>query len=162
MVTRRCEKDTLQRSHYHFSRKDVRAYTSWGDTQLKIHLGRLVDMEYLLLHRKGNRYDYELCYHGDSHEGNTFLMGLIDSHTLKNCTYDTKRSGLNGNRSGQNGDRSGVGRPSVGGMSGGGRSPKNAEKPLNNSVSGDLSLKTEKKDYIAKKKKAVSYVHDAP
>jgi hypothetical protein len=31
----------------------VREATGWGDTQLKIHLGRLTDLQYLLLHRKG-------------------------------------------------------------------------------------------------------------
>ena len=31
----------------------VREHTRWGDTQLKLHLARLVELEYLLVHRGG-------------------------------------------------------------------------------------------------------------
>lgn len=52
----------LPRKEIRFSRKDVRAATGWGDTQLKIHLGRLAELEYLLVHRaeRGQGYVYEL------------------------------------------------------------------------------------------------------
>ena len=29
----------------------LRALTGWGDTQLKVHLARLAELEYLLVHR---------------------------------------------------------------------------------------------------------------
>ena len=34
----------------------------WGDTQLRIHLARLVELEYLLVHRggRGQSFEYEL------------------------------------------------------------------------------------------------------
>ena len=35
------------------TRRDVRDFTNWGNTQLKVHLGRLVEMEYVLAHRGG-------------------------------------------------------------------------------------------------------------
>jgi DNA primase len=47
---------------YRFSRRDVRASTGWGDTQLRLHLGRLEELEYLLIHRggRGQSFVYEL------------------------------------------------------------------------------------------------------
>jgi hypothetical protein len=40
-----------------FTRKQVRDARHWGDTQLKLHLGRLVDLEYLAVHRRGTTFD---------------------------------------------------------------------------------------------------------
>ncbi|MGU0171069.1 hypothetical protein ACVXG8_01080 [Escherichia coli] len=36
-----------------FTRKQLRDAVQWGDTQLKIDLARLVELEYLLVHRRG-------------------------------------------------------------------------------------------------------------
>jgi DNA primase catalytic core len=44
-----------------FTRKELREFTGWGATQIRIHLDRLVDLEYLLVHSEGHgRYVYEL------------------------------------------------------------------------------------------------------
>ena len=40
---------------YRFTRRTVREYTQWGDTQLRQHLKRLEEMEYLLVRRGGNQ-----------------------------------------------------------------------------------------------------------
>ena len=53
MVTAECERQKMERSDYRFSRRDVREFTGWGDTQLKTHLHRLEELEYLLIHRGG-------------------------------------------------------------------------------------------------------------
>ncbi|MBI6547186.1 CHC2 zinc finger domain-containing protein [Xenorhabdus lircayensis] len=59
-----------------FTRKQLRDAVQWGDTQLKIHLSRLVEMEYLLLHRRGLTFAYELLFDGE--DGDTaHLCGLI-------------------------------------------------------------------------------------
>src|SRR3546814_16676752 len=52
--------------------------TGWGDTQLKVHLGRLADLEYVLIHRMkvGQGYEYELLYDGEGEDGGRFVMGL--------------------------------------------------------------------------------------
>ena len=54
-----------------FSRKDVREATGWSDTQLRVHLGRLAELEYLLVHRgaRGQSFEYELLYDGDGSAG---------------------------------------------------------------------------------------------
>ncbi len=59
-----------------FTRKQLRDVVQWGDTQLKVHLSRLVEMEYLLLHRRGLTFAYELLFDGE--DGDTaHLCGLI-------------------------------------------------------------------------------------
>ncbi len=73
---------------------------------MKIHLGRLTELEYLLLHRKGLAHEYTLTYDGKS--GNQpHLMGLIDADQLDNTSA----------RSGGSEKRSGSGRAMVGSQS---------------------------------------------
>ncbi|PHM35996.1 DNA primase [Xenorhabdus mauleonii] len=59
-----------------FTRKQLRDAVQWGDTQLKVHLSRLVEMEYLLLHRRGLTFAYELLFDGEDSEV-AYLNGLI-------------------------------------------------------------------------------------
>jgi hypothetical protein len=49
-----------------FSRREVREATGWGHTQLKVHLRRLEELEYLIVHRggRGQGYVYELNWAG--------------------------------------------------------------------------------------------------
>jgi hypothetical protein len=113
MVSKECEQLKMDRSDYRFSRRDVRQYTGWGNTQSKIHLARLEEMEYLLVHHggRGQSFVYELVFERSVDEDRPVLPGLIDVEKLR---YDGNRSGLKGNKSGSS-------RPQVGGMSGGGR-----------------------------------------
>jgi DNA primase catalytic core len=124
LVSAQCEQQGLTRGDYRFSRRRLREHTGWGDTQLKVHLQRLVELEYVLIHRgSGNRFSYELLYDGQGRDGQPFLPGLLDIAQLKQA-YDEKRSG-------QNVPRSGSGRPPVGDRSAGGRDEKNAASPAN-------------------------------
>lgn len=83
-VTAESESQCIKPYEYRFSRRDVRAYTHWGDTQLKIHLGRLVEMEYLTLYRKGLSYEYSLLYDGeDNGDSQRHLCGLLEVEQLK-------------------------------------------------------------------------------
>ena len=54
------------RKGFLFSRRDVRDHTGWGHTQLKIHLHRLEELEYLAIHHggRGQSYVYELNWSG--------------------------------------------------------------------------------------------------
>jgi hypothetical protein len=129
----------LRPSEYRFTRRDVREWTAWGDTQLKVLLGRLVELELLVVHRAGHaqRRAYELVYapaEGDG-EGERWMSGLIDVDALGN--YDGNRSGSEANRSAPDGDRSGAGRAAVGGWSGSGRGSegKRNEQESRSSVS---------------------------
>jgi DNA primase len=109
------------RERVRFTRRELREALGWGDTQLKVHLGRLAGLE-LLWCQRGPRgsHVYELAWDGAG-EGEARLPGLIDPDQLDTHDYDRKRSGSGENRSGSKMDRSGGGRPPVGGRSGRGR-----------------------------------------
>jgi DNA primase len=113
MVTKECARLQMDLTDYRFSRRDVRQYTGWGNTQLKTHLARLEDLEYLLVHHggRGQSFVYELTFERSATDDKPVLPGLIDVEKLR---YDENWSGLNGNKSGSS-------RPQVGGVSGGGR-----------------------------------------
>ncbi|KHT14762.1 DNA primase [Pectobacterium brasiliense] len=91
------------KAELHFTRKQLRDAVQWGDTQLKIHLARLVELEYLLLHKRGLTFCYELLFDGDAQADNTHLCGLIDVPEAVEITekgqYDAIRSGVNEKRS---------------------------------------------------------------
>jgi hypothetical protein len=128
-----CERLAVRRADLRFTRRRIRALTGWGDTQLKVHLSRLADLEYVLVHRAkaGQGHEYELLYDGEGGHGERFVMGLsgpgIEAQDAahdgdETCTYDAARSGPNG-------ARSAPGRGSVGGRSVGGRRDEAAAKP---------------------------------
>jgi hypothetical protein len=99
VVEQECAAQSARRADYRFSRRQVREVTKWGDTQLKIHLARLVELEYLLIHRggRGQSFEYELLYDGDTHGAAAHVSGLIDVEALGN--YDAERSGVSAPRS---------------------------------------------------------------
>ena len=138
LVATACEDQGLDRSQVRFSRRDVREATGWGDTQLKVHLKRLEELEYVVVHRDGPRYLYELIYAGGQGEdGEPFLPGLLDVEALATATT-ADRSGSESGRSGQAAERSGAGRPPVGPRSGGGRGDDSARK---SNAGGDIQAK---------------------
>jgi DNA primase len=117
------------RERVRFTRRELREALGWGDTQLKVHLGRLVSLELLWCQRgQHGAHVYELAWDGQQ-ESEVRLPGLIDPDQLdahaanagQEHDYDRERSGSGENRSGPGGDRSGGGRPPVGGRSGRGR-----------------------------------------
>jgi DNA primase len=130
----------IARSAFRFSRRDLRAALGWGDTQLKLHLARLTEMEYLRLDRDGRGFAYELLYDGAGKDGRPFVPGLIDVETLTARTYDAERSGVKGDRSGQKEPQSGLGRAPVGPRSGGGRDGRLAEDARNTDLSSESSV----------------------
>jgi DNA primase len=96
MVLNQCKSDGIEQNQTRFSRKDVRQYTGWTDFQVRTHLGRLVELEYVLTHRggRGQSFVYELLYNGEVGGSEPFLSGLIDVESL-NYEYDKKNEGQN-------------------------------------------------------------------
>lgn len=135
LVHTRMAAQGLPQREVRFARGELRAATRTSDTQLKVHLARLAEMEYLLIHRaeRGQGYVYELLYDGDAQEG-VHLSGLIDVQALKTQTqiptqtqaqtrtYDARRTALEGLPSAP-------GRGVVGGQSGRGPEEKTAARP---------------------------------
>ena len=105
-------------------RRDIREYTGWSDTALKVHLGRLAQLEFVLTRRDPSHAQgtvYELLFDGDSATAQPHLSGLLDVIELRraaNGEAEQNRSGFEADRSGQNGNRSAPGQPPVRGWSG--------------------------------------------
>jgi DNA primase len=92
MVDEACKVKAMPRAAHRFSRRDVREYAGWSDFQVKMHMHKLEELEYVLVHRggRGQSFVYELLYDGAGRDGTPFLMGLIDLGTLKRA-YDGKK-----------------------------------------------------------------------
>lgn len=84
MVKKETGRLKIERCDVRFSRRDVRSATGWGDTQVRLHLARLVDLEYVLVHRggRGQSFVHELLYDGQGKEGELFVIGLCDVEAL--------------------------------------------------------------------------------
>ena len=119
MVTAECERLQIERLDYRFTRATVRQFTGWSDSQLKTHLHRLEELEYLALHRglSGQSFVYALNFEMDSN-GRPVLPGL--SYGAKAIRMEADRSGSAEGVSGLEGQRSGASLGQVWGVSGGG------------------------------------------
>ena len=139
-----------QRSLVRFTRRALREATGLGDTQLKLHLARLEDYEYVIAHRMGQQFRYELLYAGDGADPSPQLVGLIDVATLSADTT-AKRSGQSDDRSGLEVERSGSGRPVVGVQSAGGRGDRIEENGLEIASSSTLVAAVAETAHLAEK-----------
>lgn len=80
-VHTRAQRQGMKADELRFTRRDVRDWLCWGDTQLKIHLGRLLELEYLLLNRRGLTHEYQLLWDGEDTQ-TPHLCGLPDVESL--------------------------------------------------------------------------------
>ncbi len=93
MVQARCETEKIDPELCWFTRREVREFTGWSNTQPKVHLDRLEELEYIYPRRAGMRgsaYEYELLFDGDTETAKPQLVGLID---LQKLGYDEKFTG---------------------------------------------------------------------
>ncbi|OGT16968.1 MAG: DNA primase [Gallionellales bacterium RIFCSPHIGHO2_02_FULL_57_16] len=149
-VNEQCTAQSIKRTDFFFSRRALREAINWGDTQLKIHLARLAELEYLVTHRtKCNGFEYELVYDMADADNILRFPGLADIAALK-YAYDVARSG-------QNTGRSGSGRPVVGGQPGGGRADESPAKPLSARVADDVPDTGSKTHLLSGNTKKPSY-----
>jgi hypothetical protein len=88
------EFQTIELHEVHFTRKDVRRWSTFGDTQLKQHLARLVDYEYLKVEpspkHQGRTIIYSLAYDPDTNPTMKSESGLIDVNRLRLATEEAK------------------------------------------------------------------------
>ncbi len=139
-----CGERGLDRSGFRFTLREIREAIGWGQTQLRLHMSRLVDLEYVVVHRggRGQTYVYELVYQdgrdAGRDAGRRFVPKLIDVEDLKEGTETANPSGSGGNLSGSEphlsgsgDDLSGSNRPQIGPESGGDRPSQNAASPSN-------------------------------
>ncbi|MEO8024593.1 CHC2 zinc finger domain-containing protein [Polaromonas sp.] len=105
-VAGECERLSLPRAQLRFSRRVLREAISWGDTQLRVHLERLLELEYLLAHREGpgGKFVYELVYEVAGQErgaGRAQFAGLLDVATLHDVPTVAKSRGQTPEGAGQ-------------------------------------------------------------
>ena len=83
LVSSRCRRGKA-RGSIRFTQRELRETFAWGDFQLRRYLARLVELEYVLVHRtgRGNQREYELVYDGQGRAGEPFLLGLVDASKL--------------------------------------------------------------------------------
>jgi len=103
-----------------FARRELREACGWSLTQVRVHLERLLELEYLeLRHGKlGGSFVYELMIDPNA-PAHVAHIGLLDVAELrKKCGYDGKVAGLGPGVAGQKGE-----------VAGGGQTPPPPPKP---------------------------------
>jgi hypothetical protein len=95
MVKEECERQQIEIDEYRFTRRTVRQYTRWGDTQLRVHLRRLEELEYLVVRRGGG-------------QGQTFVYQL---RTEESHSYDDNFAGQETDFAGVDDNLAGTSRP---------------------------------------------------
>jgi hypothetical protein len=158
MVSERAKTLHMDRSDFRFSRREVREHSGWGHSQLALHLKRLEELEYLLVHRggRGQSFVYELIYNGEGQDGGLFLMGLIDPDQLPSCRYDEKPvlspaegfPGVSADLPGSGGDLPGSIRPHSGGIPGSIRGGGNGSEPMGEKEESDSDSENDAKTHL--------------
>jgi DNA primase catalytic core len=94
-----------------FTRKELREACGWSLTQVRVHLERLIELEYLAIRhgRTGSQFVYELLVEVDATEKLAHI-GLIDVQELRRpCNYESNLAGFGPGVAGQNGHLAGGG-----------------------------------------------------
>jgi DNA primase len=80
LVAAKCEAEKVDVAEIRFSRREVLIHSRWSYPQVRKHLDRLVEHEYLLVHRgmRGQSFVYELLWQGEG-EGGRVLRDGADS-----------------------------------------------------------------------------------
>ena len=157
-VRAECARLAVKRADVRFSRRALREAIDWGDTQLKLHLARLVEMEYLIAHRtRTGGFDYELVYDVADEQGTLRFPGLADIEALRSAhdsAYDLARSG-------QNPGRSAPGRGLVAPRSVGGRDASSPAEPASARLGADMPDADDETHCTAPIRKRPSYAQPA-
>lgn len=131
-VVERAGVQGIERAAVRFTRRDVRGPLGLSDTQLRVHLDRLVQLDYVAVHggRPGQRFAYSLLFDGDAATDAPQLMGLgvAEWTGLEPATGKTSRSKTTTSR-GAAPNLAGAARPGRGGDAAPVRGGKTAKKP---------------------------------
>jgi DNA primase catalytic core len=152
-VTDEAHARAMRPADIRFSRRQVREALDLGDTQTKVHLGRLVELEYVIPHRTEAGVVYELVYDGQGKDGTPVMPGLIDADRLP--AYESSRSG--GSEA-----QAGGSRPGVGPESGAGRTSQNPANPSPAHHSADDGLESVESQDTAPRIQTATYGNALP
>jgi hypothetical protein len=96
LVKAMMDKTKAPQSRCLFSRRELREKCGWSTTQIRVHLERLVELEYITARagRLGSPFTYELMVEQSGDDG-AWHIGLIDIEKLKAaCNYNANLTGL--------------------------------------------------------------------
>jgi hypothetical protein len=120
-VTQQIAGTDTPRGDVQFTRRTVRAHLGLSDTQLRVHLDRLVQLEYVLPHagKQGQLYSYSLRFDGDAEASGPQLAGLgvtetEESEPTSRGVEPTSRGSTGNFAGGSRGLRGGIAAPSRG------------------------------------------------
>jgi DNA primase len=157
LVAERCAAQQIERTDLRFTRRDLRERSGMNNTQLGVHLGRLVELEYVLVHRsgRGSSLVYELLYDGAAYDGGARLPGLIEVESLRVPIATT------GDVRGAKGVSTGSIRPRNGAITEGCRGARNGGSADAAITSGDSADATAKTHILEPKIAPTSYTNGA-
>jgi hypothetical protein len=71
----------IERGAVRFTRRTVRGHLGLSDTQLRVHMDRLVTLDYVAVHggKVGQRFAYSLLFDGDAMHDGPQAMGIADA-----------------------------------------------------------------------------------
>lgn len=100
MIDARCVKEKLTPDVCLFSRRDVRRFCGWTEFQVRTHLTKLQDMEYIIPHHggRGQSFVYELLFNGED-DGKPQMCGLLDMATAQTSSIEKRGSSMGGESS---------------------------------------------------------------
>jgi DNA primase len=147
LVDARAKEQAVKRSELRFTRRELRAALGWGDTQLRVHLERLTELEYVLAHREGSggKFVYELAYDGEDTD-RPHLSGLIDVATIAKSR-------------GRESEVAGRSRPDRGPVAGGSLGTKTSDSPVPGSTCGEVRVVRPKTRLSGVSSEILSYPH---
>lgn len=113
-----------------FTRRELRGVLGLSDTQLRVHLDRLVTLDYVAVHggRMGQRFAYGLLFDGDAEADGPQAMGLSDAQA-HDAAPQTSRGKPSTSR-GDAPDLAGRLRPGRGGVAAPSRGAESTKNPL--------------------------------
>ena len=84
-VDEQMQQRSVLRADVRFTRRELRSRCGMSDAAIRVHLERLVAMEYvrLVIGKNGQRFEYELLFDGALERSEPQMMGLIDVEALR-------------------------------------------------------------------------------
>ena len=108
----------IERSDVRFTRRAVRGALGLSDTQLRVHLDRLVQLDYVAMHggKPGQRFAYSLLFDGDAEADGPQVMGLSEAGVSVSDAMQQTSRGKTATSRGQTPSLAGGLRPGSGGV----------------------------------------------
>lgn len=145
-VQERSKAKEIEPGQVRFSQREAREATGWSQPQVKRHLAKLTELEYAIVHGggRGQLWRYELVYKGEGQNGRGFVMGLIETASLRS---DTATMNNDEKWDGQKGEWDGSGMPRAHPGDGGGTpTEKPPQSSKNGALNGSAAQNTKKKE----------------